>query len=233
MYNQIAFLEQWGNNGMEFVKKGVSTHFVLTALILHKNHIQEAKRILKAIQNKHFQSGVIDSDLVANDHIKRKLILEDLLEVPFQIFALVVDKRQLVGEGLRYKGSFYKFIHGVADRELFKIFSNLEMVAGSFGTDTFMEGFIKYVSQNHISNLFNESTFGFVSDKEDMLIQASGFIAGTLARCYDETVMTDQRQDFVDILRLKLLTIKFWPDVFDSYLVKANTGLATFKRTLS
>jgi len=91
---------------MEFTKKGNSTHFVLTALILHKNHIQETKRILKAIQSRHFQSGVIDSDLVDNDHIKRKLILEDLLEAPFQIFALVVDKRQLEGKDYVTKGHF-------------------------------------------------------------------------------------------------------------------------------
>lgn len=70
---------------MEFTTKGVSTYFVLTTLILQNNHTLEAKRILEAIQNRHFQSGDIDSDLVDNDYINRKLILEDLLKAPFQI----------------------------------------------------------------------------------------------------------------------------------------------------
>jgi hypothetical protein len=57
------------------------------------------------------------------------------------------------------------------------------MVVDQQGSDTFMEEFISYVHKNHIPNLFNESTFGFVNDRDSMMIQVAGFIAGTLARC--------------------------------------------------
>ncbi len=227
MNNHIAFLNEWGSNELDFSKKDrsgkpISTHFIITALTMKKENVSEVQRVLTAVQKRHFQGGAIDSVAVDNDHERRKLILEDLLDAPFHIFALIVDKRQLIGEGLRYKGSFYKFLHAIADRELFRIFPNLEMVAGQISGETFMAGFIKYVHQNHITNLFNESVFGFVTEKNDVMVQTAQFMAGTLARCYDETVITDQRQDFLDLLHLKLITIKFWPEVFDSYLVKTN-----------
>lgn len=238
MQNQIAFMDEWGNNGLDFTKKDragapVSTHFIVVALTMSKDDITLAEEILEHIRKKHFKKGTIKSNTVGNDHKRRKTILEELLQAPFQIFALVVDKRQLVSEGLRYKGSFYKFMHGLADRELFRIFPDLEMVAGERGGNTFMEGFIKYVHQNHISNLFNESSFGFVNHQDSLMIQAAGFIAGTLARCYDETVITDQRQNFVDLLHPKLLTIKFWPDVFEPYLVRTTSGEQQFDSTLA
>ncbi len=238
MNNHIAFLSEWGSNELDFGKKDrngkfTSTHFIVTALTMSKENISEVQRVLKAIQERHFKNGSIKSDVIDNDHDYRKKILEDLLEAPFQIFALVVDKRQLIGEGLRYKGSFYKFLHGLADRDLFRIFPNLEMVAGEIADNTFMEGFIKYVQQNHITNLFNESSFGFVNERKDVIIQAANFIAGTLARCYDETVITDRRQEFVDLLHPKLITIKFWPDIFEPYLVKSDLKDAHYDKQLA
>jgi hypothetical protein len=233
MNNHIAFLSEWGNNGLDFTKKSVSTHFIVLAVILEKENLSEVSRILSAVQKRYFPAGTIKSNKIGTDHELRKLILEDLTEAPFRIFASVVDKRKLSGEGLRYKGSFHKFLHGLADRELFRIFPDLEMVAGKAGNESFMQGFIKYVQQQHIPNLFNESSFGFVSDQNEMITQTAGFIADTLARCYDETVITDKRQDFVALLQSKLLTIKFWPDVFDPYLAKPDMPGTRYDATLA
>ena len=233
MNNHIAFLSEWGNNGLDFTRKGVSTHFIVVAVILEKENLSEVTRVLSAVQKRYFPAGTIAPNTVGTDQELRKLILEDLTEAPFQIFASVVDKRQLIGEGLRYKGSFYKFLHGLTNRELFRIFPDLEMVAGKVSGESFMEGFIKYVQQNHIPNLFNESSFGFVSNRDEVISHTAGFIADTLARCYDETVVTDKRQDFVELLQSKLLTIKFWPDVFDPYLIKPDLANKKYDSTLA
>ena len=219
MHHHTAFLSEWGNNALDFSKKGPSgilptTHFIVTALIIGKADVENVLAVLGAISKRHFDGGQIDSEKTGNNHLKRKEVLEDLEELPFQIFSVIVDKRQLIGEGLRYKGSFFKFLHGLADRELFRIFPDLEMVAGRTGDETFMKGFITYVQQNHIANLFNESSFGFVASDDSPIVQLAHFIAGTLARCYDETVITDQRGEFIEILKRKVLTIRFWPDAF-------------------
>lgn len=238
MHDQIAFLNEWGNDELDFTKKEhghnvTSTHFIVTALVLSKSDLPTVEAVFKSAGNKYFENGVIDSEQVDNDHELRKLILSDILSEPIRLFALVVDKRQLMGEGLRFKGSLLKFLHGLADRELFNIFNDLEMVGNPNGPGPFMEGFMKYTHQQHIPNLFNESTFGFVSTRSDVILQASGFIAGTLARCYDETVITDQRQDFVQLLQPILLTMKFWPDVFAPFVAKVNTKELRYNEELA
>ncbi|QRR00116.1 hypothetical protein [Dyadobacter sandarakinus] len=116
MHDQIAFLSEWGDNTLDFSKKApgkplASTHFVITALIMQQGQLAEVTPVLQAISRRHFNGGVISSNVIGNDHAKRKEILEDLDEAPFKVFAVVVDKRQVIGQGLRYKGSFYKFIH--------------------------------------------------------------------------------------------------------------------------
>lgn len=222
MQQTVAFLSEWGDDALDFSKRRAevpTTHFIITSVILAKQDIPFAKRVIEAVRARHFPGGVLDSELTANNHEKRKEILEDLDEAPFKIFSVIVDKRQLIGEGLRYKGSFYKFLHSLADRELFRLLPNLDLVSGPIGDGTFMKGFVHYVGQNHISNLFNESTFGFVGIENEGLAQAAGYIAGTLARCYDQTVITDQRGEFIELLRRKLLSVQFFPDTF-------NTGTA-------
>ncbi|GAB3987887.1 hypothetical protein GCM10028807_09480 [Spirosoma daeguense] len=233
MHNHIAFLDEWGNNGLDFTKRQVSTHFIIAALTLPKDKLPEAEEKIEAVRKRFFQNGPIKSSKVGDDAKRRKLILAALLDSPFQIFALVVDKRQLTGEGLRYKGSFYKFLHGLADRELYKTFPNLELIADTHGSETFMDGFIRYVQDQHIPNLFNQSSFGFVNDKGSVLVQAADFVAGTLARCYDETVISDQRQGFIELLRPKLLALKYWPDVFAPSLVKTSLNQEQYHPVLA
>ncbi|SEJ75918.1 Protein of unknown function [Dyadobacter sp. SG02] len=236
MQQTVAFLSEWGNDNLDFSKRGPeisTTHFIITAIILDKKDVPAAKQVIETVRNRHFSGDVLDSNLTANNHEKRKMILEDLDEAPFNVFSVVVDKRQLIGEGLRYKGSFYKFLHSLADRELFRLLPNLDLVCGPIGEDTFMKGFVKYVEQNHISNLFNESTFGFAGIENDGLVQAAGYIAGTLARCYDETVITDQRGEFIELLRRKLLSIQFFPDTFGTSMAPAPSTGENFNETLA
>jgi len=236
MQQTLAFLSEWGNDILDFSKHGTdvpTTHFIITAIVVNKEDIALAKRVLQAVRDRHFSGSVMDSDTTGNDHSKRKEILEDMDEAPFKVFSVIVDKRQLIGEGLRYKGSFYKFLHSLADRELFRLMPNLDLVSSELGDNTFMKGFAKYIEQNHISNLFNESTFGFVGFENNDLVQAAAYIAGTLARCYDETAITDQRAGFIELLRRKLLSIQFFPDSFGSSPVAAPAAGQDYNATLA
>ncbi len=223
MQQQTAYLSEWGNNTLDFSKKTPSglpatTHFIVSAIIPANPGAPELQTILDAVSQRHFNGGRIYSDAVGNDHNRRKEILEDLDEIDFRIFALILDKRQLSGRGLRFKGSLFKFMYGLVDRELFNIYPDLEMITSQPADESFLKGFIGYVQQSHIPNLFNESAFGFTQLQDSLLVQTTGFIAGSLARCYDETVITDQRTEFIEVLKRKLLTIKFWPDAFEHNL---------------
>jgi len=218
MNNLTGFIDEWGNNELDFSKNSqndqfVSTHFIITAFVIRKEDTQEVERVISAIKKRHFGSDDFLFEGIGADLALRKLVLEDLSEAPFQIFALIVDKRQVISEGLRYKGSFYKFLHKRFDEELFHFFPDLQMIAGPVNDESFIAGFIKYVQQNHISNLFNESSFGFINHENKLLTQASGLISGTLAYCYDEGMIAEERSQLLELLQPKLISIKFWPDI--------------------
>jgi hypothetical protein len=42
--------------------------------------------VLRGVSKQHFNGGPLDSDLTGNEPIKRKEVLEDLEELPFQAF---------------------------------------------------------------------------------------------------------------------------------------------------
>ena len=58
MNDHIAFLDEWGNNDLDFAKHGVSTHFIITALTLRKEQLQAAEFQLESIRKQFFQTGV-------------------------------------------------------------------------------------------------------------------------------------------------------------------------------
>ena len=112
MQHHIAYLNEWGNNLLDFSKNDVSvlpatTHFIVSAITAGNGSMSASLPVLEAISSKYFNGGRIDSEVIGNDHGKRKDILEDLDEIDFKIFAIIVDKRQLSGQGLRGR-KFYE-----------------------------------------------------------------------------------------------------------------------------
>lgn len=54
------------------------------------------------------------SSKIRNNHKRRSLILNELKDLPFNIFAYVIDKRKIRDDGgIRYKKSFFKFLNKI------------------------------------------------------------------------------------------------------------------------
>lgn len=238
MNKQIAFLSEWGNEGLDFSQKtgdgkAVSTHFVIAGLVINREDIAVVEKKLTTIAKKHWNDNTATyfQENLGSDH--HKTILKAIVSLPIRIFALIVDKKQLAGEGIRFKGSVHKFLFGLTDRTLFEVLNNLDMVANPTEPDSFLNGFRKYVAQHHIPDLFNQSEFGFVNMSSELISKASDFMADALARCYDATAPTEMRKDLVGLIQPSLLTIRFWPDVFAPYLVKANAKELSYNEELA
>jgi hypothetical protein len=233
MNDHIAFLSEWGNNGLDFTTSGVSTHFIVVAVILRKDQLATTETQLDAVRQQLVRLEPIESATVGHDDKQRLSVLKQLRSVPVQLFALVVDKRQLRGEGFYHKGSFYKFLQGLADRELYRTFPNLELVANQVGEERFMPGFAEYIHNRHVPTLFDQASFRFVNSQPSRLVQVADFMAVTLARCYDETVLSAERGTLVELLRPKLLTLKYWPDVFAPLVAQAPADQANYNAGLA
>ena len=217
MKNVVAYIDEYGNSGLDFENIQNSTHFIVTSILIEKSDYAALEKELNLIRKKYFQNSEIKSSKVGANDNRREKILRDLCELDFFIYSVVVDKRELYSEGFKYKKSFYKFIHSLVDRELFKTFRGLEIVADEHGSNNFMLEFIEYIKKNHIPNLFQQSSLRFVNSKELSPIQISDFISGTLARCFDSTKLSQKKDIFLSILKPKIIHIKEWPTNYNPY----------------
>ena len=113
MNNQIAFIDEFGNNGLDFDSDGVSTHFIVTAILIDKNELDEIEQKVEEIRKANFQVGEMKSSNLKDNDTRRLKVLHELNQVDYHIFSVVIDKRELKGEGFNYKGPFYKFLHAL------------------------------------------------------------------------------------------------------------------------
>lgn len=131
MKKVIAFADEFGNNSFDFDKQG--SHFIIASIIINEDDINEIYVQLEAIRKKFFQSGEIKSSKVKDNHKRRILILRELNKVNFSVYAVIIDKRKLFGEGFKYKQSFHKYLNGILYKELYRTFPQLELKVDEHG----------------------------------------------------------------------------------------------------
>lgn len=190
---KYAYIDEFGAFGFQFDKPNCSTHFIICAIILEESEIPIVEQGLEIIRKTHFQTGEIKSSKVNSNHLRRKRILDEMLKLPFHTYLYVVDKRKIYeNSGLRYKGSFYKYLTGQVYDELRANFKGLKIVADEIGTNEFKKSFYAYsrakqkVERTLFGEIYDESDIMLVDSKKSVINQLADFIAGSYAFCYDE-----------------------------------------------
>lgn len=223
---EYAFIADCGNFGFDFDREGVSTHFIVTALIVDGGKISKLEEEVEAIRIKHFRSDEMKSSTLGEDDTQRIKILEDIRKLDFHVFSLVVDKRRIVlDSGLAFEDSFIKFLNNMLHKELYQAYPRLQMIAGEHENKEFMESFKRYVHERHTPDMFEYYDFGFAPGRSSTVVQLADFICGTIATGYDEKKKSDKFSDFMSFLKDKVITILHWPESYRRYLV--NTAIDT------
>ena len=225
-----AFTDEYGAFGWDIDNPSVSTHFIITAIIVKESDLDIFAQKAEAIRKKHFQTGEIKSSKIGKDHKRRLRILTDLQDVPFKIFSVCIDKKKCIEnmsmKGLQYKKSFYKFMNNIVHRELRRAFQRIIVVADEVGTNDYMQSFCQYVSNHQdLPNLFGDIQFGFESSKSDVRIQIADLISGTLAYVFDTHKRSDDAPNYLQILGNKLIRIEPYPKTFENYVLE-NSAIA-------
>jgi hypothetical protein len=222
----IAFADEFGTNSFDF--EGQGTHFIVATVIIKESESNKLRSELEEIRRRHFQTGEIKSNKVASNHTRRIKILQDICRLDFSIYAVIVDKRKLFGEGFRYKPSFYKFLNGLLYKELYRTFPKLTLKVDEHGSNDYMKSFKSYVEKNHIRTLFSGSDFLLENSKGDILLQLADFIAGTLGFCFDELKKSSYSPVFKSLLEEKAISFNFFPSNYDFSEFKASNESEKF-----
>lgn len=231
---KYAFMDEYGDSGLNFDNQGTSTLFIVTAIIVEENYLEKLEAGVEAVRAKHFGLGEIKSSNVGSNHERRKRILADINKIDFSFFAVVVDKRKILKDsGLIFKKSFYKFLNNLLHTELRKAYPDLCMISDQHGTKEFMDSFRKYVVDNANQNLFNFYDFGFNDSKSSIIIQLADFVSGCLSYIYDEKKRSQAARAYNQLLSTKKIRIEFWPPDYASYVIHAQTDSGEFNQIIA
>ena len=220
MERVYAFTDEYGSFGWKLEDKNVSTHFIITAIIVEESKIDSVRSAAEKIRKFHFQTGEMKSKHVGTNHGRRCKILKEILELDITIFPVVISKNGLKSyKGLQYKTSFYKFLNDKVHFELRRAFSCLTVVADELGTNEYMESFKTYFDRkSEPMDLFGESNLMFSDSKGDVLIQLADFISGTLAYVYDDHKKDPNAPNYLKILSPKLTYVHFYPKTYEDFI---------------
>ena len=211
----IAFADEFGDNSFEFEKENISSHFIIASVILNASEINSINIELERIRKTFFQTGEMKSNRIGKNYKRREDLLMELTKINFSIYAVVVDKRKLFGEGFMYKPSFYKYLNGVLYKELFRTYPQIELKVDEHGSNPFMRSFKKYVENKHQRTLFEGADFEIAKSHNELGIQLADIVAGTLGYIFDETKKSDHSSIFENLLNGKIASISHFPQKYE------------------
>lgn len=220
-----AFTDESGAFGWDLKNSSVSTHFIITAIIVKESDLSNLRLEAESVRKRYFPNGEMKSARIGAKKVeRRKRILADLLKLPFNIFSVVIDKRMLVSsKGLRQKASFYKFMNNIIHKELRRAFTDLIVVADEIGGSEYMRSFCKYVlERQEVRDLFGNAEFSFCNSQNDVIIQIADIISGTLSYVYDEHKKSKDNPNYIKLLDKKLIRIEFYPKTYETYIVETS-----------
>ena len=73
-----AFTDESGAFGWDIENPNVSTHFIITAIIVKESELESFTQQAEALRKKHFQTGEIKSNNIGSNHARRLRVLADL-----------------------------------------------------------------------------------------------------------------------------------------------------------
>ena len=226
MYKEkiLAYIDEFGAYGFDFDKENVSTHFIVTASIVNERDHKSVVESVENIRKKYFQSGEIKSSRVGNNHKRREIILKQILSLPIRFIVLVVDKTQIIETGglSKSKSVFYKFLNEHLYHTLRNSYSHIDIIVDEMGGNEYQLSFRNYVERQTKAkqlSLFDESSFAIDNSKNNLLVQVSDFISGSLAYSYDlKKIKLADGHNYRNLIASKINMVKLFPMCFEEML---------------
>lgn len=216
---QYAFLGEYGDYDFDFEKKDVSTHLIIVCILVKESQIKRLEQEIDPILQGSFKSGKINwEELIQNP--KRTLqILSDFQDLPFNIYANVIDKRKIREDsGITFKKTFFKYVNRLVYADLYQTFEQLDFVTDEQDPKEYLHEFKKYVKSTSIPDLFHYSSFGFNSGRSPVLLHLSELFAGMIARGYDQGFYSIHYNSFYQAIKNKMISINLLPYDYNHFL---------------
>lgn len=230
MESYIAFIDESGGHGFNFVNEGTSTHFVVNAILVDSSNLESLSTEFAAIKKQYFPNSELKSSKIANRDGTRLEILNKLKALDFKFYYLIVDKTRIhLTSGLQFKESFYKFLYGILYNNIYRNFKYLSIVADDLISPDFILSFEKYIKENHQADLFHQNNISFVKSDQTILLQLADFIGGSLNRFYSLKSTLNP----ITVLEGKCIGQLSFPNNYSPYTVDEKSVPEEFEEEIS
>lgn len=214
-YDRILFIDESGSeNIVDLEKEGVSSIYIVGALIVDANKVDAIENEFKKIADKEFQNEMKSSH-IKNNLSRRMKILDELFSVSgYTVDILVVNKSKLHG-GYEYSKSFVKNIHIKLYDSFKSQMCNILIVSDQIKQKRFNDEFERYVYKNLENSLWSKRDKITIDSKKSFCIQAIDFIVGSILRGYE---YCDEYSDISNHIPKDSVAITYFPDHKPQYL---------------
>lgn len=206
---EYAFVDEAGGTELPPTDQESLDYYVICGILQGDHRLSEAKSNAFRIVRSHVGSGELKSSNIGSNKSRRKTILMDIAQGNFPFYCLVVDKIRIWKDsGLRWRSSFYKFLHKMFYTRIRRTSFGIKVVADQYGSSEFMESFKRYIEDRN--SLFDR--FNFASSSDEPLLQIADMIAGTVRRVF----LGQESPDLLNILGYPSIPIEEWPPMSSS-----------------
>lgn len=200
-----VYIDENGDNGLNFDKAGTKRQFIITAVIVKTEIENSIIEKIEEISSTHLRGAEIKSKRI-REHDKRQKVLKEIRKLDIQILCLIVNKQYLpnLSEGYGFKRVFYKNIPNKIYSYLKALLDEAEIIPDPVGDKEFQEELKNYVINKNPIDLFNQSSFRFSPAKENRITQIADLISGSIAKYFSG------EKQFYETIRDKI-AIRSWP----------------------
>ncbi|MCD6430394.1 MAG: DUF3800 domain-containing protein [Deltaproteobacteria bacterium] len=183
-------------------------HYVLSAIFTPHDALEHDLVHMQKICDDRCSGGVLKSSKVKNKISRRTTIAQEFLGFHSVADVLVIKKSRLKDDGgFPFRGPMYKFCQRRLFSRIYRAMENVQVVIDSFGRDDFRKGFVKYIDRNFQPTFFSQKNILFAKPDEEILLQASDFVAGTVRRYFDKS----DSDEAYNVLRPFINSLEIWP----------------------
>lgn len=219
---RTAFIDECGSFGFDFSKEGTSKYYVLCAVIVENNYLASLHDQVNAVKTQNgFSNAEMKSSAIGSKNDRRSRIINQLLPIDFRVVLLIADKKAFTENSplTEYKKSFIKYLHQRLYNILYHVYPKLKIIEDETGSSEFQESFKKYISENRPAyNIFNEYDFDYTDSKDELLVQLSDIIGGSIAH----SLIDSTAPNYLEMLKGKILATEHFPNKGAPYWGKAS-----------
>lgn len=232
------YIDEYGTPDLDTTKSGNEEYCIYAAVIIREEDLDNANLVYnKVITDDFKQQGYIKSSHIPNDkngYAKTINALTRLKQLNHHVFALIIDKKHLIGHpGLSIKSIFIKFFQRMLAEHFYKIYDEFHIYADETGHPEFKNSLKTYM-ENSVGltpTLFSNNTFSYLDDKESKLIQLADLYAGTIGKYFCGKYDENRAKVIHDSIRTRL-SIQWMPSEYVSFIVATDDFDKTFDKEL-